>query len=256
MTRPGILISGLSVTYGTQTALAGVELSCAPGKITALIGPSGCGKSSLLHSINRLTDLVPGCRVSGRIEVDGQDVRAKEVDVIALRRRVGMIFQKPNPFPLSIARNLELPLIEHGLRDAAERRTRVRRALQDVGLWSEVEGRLEDRATDLSGGQQQRLCLARALVLEPEIVLLDEPTSALDPLSGGLVEDLIAGLRERFTVVLVTHDLGQARRLADQIALFWSNGTSGELIEQGTCKQVFEDPQDPRAAAYVAGRRV
>jgi len=219
------------------------------------VGPSGCGKTSFLTSLNRLTDLIPGCRVAGRIRLDGLDVLAPHTDVIRLRRRVGMIFQKPNPFPLSIWKNLEFPLREHGLRDRKQIATNIQTVLRDVGLWGEVKDRLHSPALALSGGQQQRLCIARALVLSPDVLLMDEPCSALDPLSSGVVEDLIVGLRGRYTVLIVTHNLAQARRIADYAALFWVQNGAGQLIEAGKTKQIFEEPRESLTQAYVSGMR-
>ena len=245
----------VTVSYGGHLALAPVSLRVQPHRVSALVGPSGCGKTSFLRCLNRLTDLVPSCTVGGTIRVGGEDIHAPGTDVLALRRRVGMVFQRPNPFPLSIRRNLELPLREHGLRDRAALAERVETGLRDVGLWDEVRDRLDRPALSLSGGQQQRLCIARALVLRPEVLLMDEPCSALDPLSGGVVEDRIAALRERLTVVLVTHNLAQARRLADTLAVFWTADGVGQLIASGPATEVFEDPADPRAAAYLSGRQ-
>jgi phosphate transport system ATP-binding protein len=181
------------------------------------------------------------------------DVLARGADLLALRCKVGMICQRPNPFPLSIRRNLDIPLREHGMRDPAERAERIERALRDVGLWAEVKDRLEELAQDLSGGQQQRLCLARALALEPQVILLDEPCSALDPISSGVIEELIGGLRGRCTIVIVTHNLAQARRLADHVGFFWVDGGSGVLVESGPAAQIFEAPQHPLTAAYMKG---
>jgi len=253
--KPFIEVEQLSLHYGQKPAFHEVTLSINKGCITALVGPSGCGKTSFLTSLNRLTDLIPGCRVSGRIRLDGLDLLAPNTDVIRLRRRVGMIFQKPNPFPLSIWKNLEFPLREHGLRDRKQIAINIETVLRDVGLWDEVKDRLNSPALALSGGQQQRLCMARALVLSPEALLMDEPCSALDPLSSGVVEDLIVGLRSRYTVLIVTHNLAQARRIADYTALFWVQNGSGQLIETGTAKQIFEQPRDPLTAAYVSGMR-
>ena len=252
---PFIEVERLSLHYGQKPAFHDVTLSINKGCITALVGPSGCGKTSFLTSLNRLTDLIPGCRVSGHIRLDGLDVLAPHTDVIRLRRRVGMIFQKPNPFPLSIWKNLEFPLREHGLRDRKQIAINIETVLRDVGLWDEVKDRLNSPALALSGGQQQRLCIARALVLSPEALLMDEPCSALDPLSSGVVEDLIVGLRGRYTVLIVTHNLAQARRIADYAALFWVQNGAGQLIEAGTAKQIFEKPRDPLTAAYVSGMR-
>jgi len=253
--QPLIEVEQLSVHYGQKPAFRDVTLAINQGCITALIGPSGCGKTSFLSSLNRLTDLIPGCRVSGRIRLDGLDVLPPDTDVIRLRRRVGMIFQKPNPFPLSIRKNLEFPLREHGLRDRDRLANTIETGLRDVGLWAEVKDRLDSPALALSGGQQQRLCMARALVLSPDVLLMDEPCSALDPLSSGVVEDLIVGLRGRVTVLIVTHNLAQARRIADYAALFWVQQGAGQLIEAGTVKQIFEEPHDPLTAAYVSGMR-
>jgi phosphate transport system ATP-binding protein len=202
-----------------------------------------------------LTDLLPRCRVAGSIFLDSADIHALGTDVIALRRRVGMIFQKPNPFPLSIRKNIELPLREHGVRQRVACEEIVEAVLKDVGLWPEVKDRLNASALALSGGQQQRLCIARALALKPDVILFDEPCSALDPISSGVVEDLIAGLRHRFTVVIVTHNLAQARRIADDVALFWMQNGAGRLIEFGPCQQIFEAPEHELTAAYVNGIR-
>lgn len=253
--KPLIDVDQLSLHYGQKPALHNVTLSINQGCITALVGPSGCGKTSFLTSLNRLTDLISGCRLSGRILLDGLDVLAPHTDVIRLRRRVGMIFQKPNPFPLSIWKNLEFPLREHGLRDRKQIAINIQTVLRDVGLWDEVKDRLNSSALALSGGQQQRLCIARAMVLSPEVLLMDEPCSALDPLSSGVVEDLIAGLRGRYTVLIVTHNLAQARRIADYAALFWVQNGAGQLIEAGTAKHIFETPREPLTAAYVSGMR-
>ena len=252
---PFIEVEQLSLHYGQKPAFHDVTLSINKGCITALVGPSGCGKTSFLTALNRLTDIIPGCRVTGRIRIDGLDVLAPQTDVIRLRRRVGMIFQKPNPFPLSILKNLEFPLREHGLKDRERIAANIETVLRDVGLWDEVKDRLHLPALALSGGQQQRLCMARALVLSPEVLLMDEPCSALDPLSSGVVEDLIVGLRGHYTVLIVTHNLAQARRIADYAALFWVQSGAGQLIESGTAKQIFEAPRDPLTAAYVSGMR-
>jgi phosphate transport system ATP-binding protein len=246
---------GLSLRYGRTAAFEDVTLDVHAGCITALVGPSGCGKTSFLNCINRLTDLIPGARVSGDLHLGEVDILDPRLDVIALRRRVGMVFQRPNPFPLSIRRNLDLPLREHGMRSHRRRDDAIERVLRDVGLWDEVRDRLESPALALSGGQQQRLCLARALVLDPEVLLMDEPCSALDPLAGAVVEDLIAGLRGRVTVLIVTHNLAQARRLADWAALFWKEEGAGRLVEQGAVQHLFESPKQELTAAYVRGRR-
>lgn len=248
-------IEGLSVAYNGRQVVSDVSLNIQRGCITALIGPSGCGKTSFLSCLNRLTDLIPGCQVSGQVLLDGEDIAAAGTDVLMLRRRIGMIFQRPNPFPLSIRRNLDMPLKEHGYHQREDRAERIERALRDVGLWDEVKDRLDTSALGLSGGQQQRLCIARALVLEPEILLMDEPCSALDPLASGVVEDLIQRLGGHYTVIIVTHNLAQARRIANFTAFFWTRDQIGQLIEFGPCKQVFDAPAEPLTAAYINGVR-
>lgn len=253
--HPLLRAVGVSLYYGRKAAFRDVSLAVPKGGITAIIGPSGCGKSSFLACCNRLSDLLPRCRVEGRVAIGETEVFDASTDVIALRRQVGMIFQKPNPFPLSIRRNLELPLKEHGVSDRGEIDAIIERVLTDVGLFDEVSDRLGASALELSGGQQQRLCLARALALEPEVVLLDEPCSALDPMSSGVVEDLIASLGGRYTVVIVTHNLAQARRIADRVAFFWVRDGAGRLIEEGEAARVFEQPRNQLTAAYVGGAR-
>jgi phosphate transport system ATP-binding protein len=250
-----LLVDSLSLRYGPKPAFKGVSIGIEKGSISAVIGPSGCGKTSFLTCLNRLSDFVPACQVTGTVTLDGEPIRRPGLDVIALRRRVGMIFQKPNPFPVSIRRNLELPLRDYGIRSRPELSARLEKALSDVGLWAETKDRLDAPAQSLSGGQQQRLCLARALALEPEVLLMDEPCSALDPISSGVVEDLITGLRGRYTVVIVTHNLAQARRIADRVAVFWVQDGAGRLIESGKTAGVFESPRDPLTAAYVNGIR-
>ena len=253
--KPFLVTEHLSVRYGEKPAFLDVTLSINTGCITALVGPSGCGKTSFLTCLNRLTDLIPGCRVSGYLRLGSVDVLSPQTNVIYLRRRVGMIFQKPNPFPLSIRKNLEFPLREHGMNHRERISAAIETVLRDVGLWEEVKDRLDAPALSLSGGQQQRLCVARALVLSPEALLLDEPCSALDPISSGVVEDLIASLRGRYTVLTVTHNLAQARRIADYVALFWVQEGAGRLIESGTVKEFFEAPREALTAAYVSGMR-
>ena len=253
--EPLIRVENLSVCYREHPALAQVTLDIFRGCITALIGPSGCGKTSFLSALNRLTDLIPDCRVEGSIRIGIQNVLDPRLDVPALRREVGMIFQKPNPFPLSVRRNIEMPLREHGVNKRAELDDRLERVLTDVGLWAEVRDRLDKPALALSGGQQQRLCIARALALEPAVLLMDEPCSALDPISSGVVEDLITRLRGRYTVVIVTHNLAQARRIANYAGFFWLQERIGTLIEFGQCRQIFEAPAHNLTAAYVNGAR-
>ncbi len=253
--EPCVDIVRLCVSYHGIPALRDVTLPVHAGCVTAVVGPSGCGKSTLLIALNRLTDLVPGCTVTGRITLEGQDLHDRHVDVIALRRRVGMIFQKPNPFPLSIRKNLTFPLEHHGMRRRQEREAEAERALRRVGLWDEVKDRLDAPALSLSGGQQQRLCLARALALAPTVLLLDEPCSALDPIASGVVEDLVASLRGQYTIVIVTHNLAQARRIADDVAVFWTQDGAGTLIEHGPTASLFEAPTHELTAAYVRGMR-
>ncbi len=250
---PSMQTERLSLFYGNKSAFKDVSLEIKSGGITALIGPSGCGKTSFLACLNRLVELTPNCKVSGRIILGDRDVQA--LNVISLRRRVGMLFQKPNPFPLSIMRNIEFPLREHGVRSREEIDRIVEDALRDVGLWDEVKNRLKAPALSLSGGQQQRLCLARTLALKPEVLLMDEPCSALDPISSEVVENLITSLHGKYTVLVVTHNLAQAKRIADQVALFWVADGAGQLIESGSVAQVFEYPQHALTAAYVNGRR-
>lgn len=253
--KPLIQVENLSLYYGAKPALEHISLDIFKGCITALIGPSGCGKTSLLSALNRLTDMIPDCRVSGHVRFKNIDLRAPGLDVQSLRREIGMIFQKPAPFPLSIRRNIELPLREHGMNQQADLNDCVQRVLQDVGLWAEVKDRLESPAQALSGGQQQRLCIARALALTPKVLLMDEPCSALDPISSGVVEDLIQRLRGKYTVVIVTHNLAQARRIANYAGFFWIRERAGCLIEFGRCKQIFEAPAEELTAAYINGSR-
>lgn len=247
-------VRGLSLHYGNQAAFTGVDLDVPRGSITAMIGPSGCGKTSFLNCLNRLTDLIPTARVSGQARVDDVDIMDDTVDRLALRRAVGMIFQKPNPLPMSIRRNIDLPLREHGVRDASQREATIRESLEAAGLWGEVADRLDASALQLSGGQRQRLCIARAIALQPRVLLMDEPCSALDPIASGAVEALITSLRERFTVLIVTHNLAQARRIADHVAVFWTHEGAGCLVEHGTAEDVFERPQHAITAAYLDGR--
>lgn len=251
---PAISLRELSVAYHGHTVLADVSLDMRPAAVTALVGPSGCGKTSLLNCLNRMTDLIAGCTTRGQATIGGEDVFDSRLDVVDLRRRVGMIFQKPNPLPMSIHRNLDLPLAEHRAGNRAVRDAIIEQSLRDVGLWDEVRDRLNKSAMSLSGGQQQRLCLARALALRPDVLLLDEPCSALDPLAAGVVEELIQRLRERYTIVMVTHNLAQARRIADDVAVLWTVDGVGRLIEHGPAEKIFADPQQDITRQYVAGR--
>ena len=252
---PILEIKNLAIRYGENIALDGVSLDIYKGCITALIGPSGCGKTSFLSSLNRLTDLIPSVRVNGDVRFNGESIYAPGIDTRRLRTQIGMVFQKANPFPLSIRRNLEMPLKEHGVTHSHELKSRVQTSLEDVGLWDEVHDRLDSSALKLSGGQQQRLCIARALVLKPSVLLMDEPCSALDPISSGVVEDLILRLRGAYTVVIVTHNLAQAKRIANYAAFFWMKERVGKLIEFGHSQQLFEAPTDSLTEAYVNGAR-
>ncbi|BAZ43264.1 ABC phosphate transport system ATP-binding protein [Chondrocystis sp. NIES-4102] len=255
LSLPAIHTQGLSLAYGKKTAFKDITMPIEAGKITALVGPSGCGKSSFLACLNRLSDLIPQTKVTGSIRLDGVEILNRPIDAIALRRRVGMIFQKPNPFPFSIWKNLAFPLQEHGIKGRTRLNRLIQTTLQDVGLWNEVKDRLHTSALSLSGGQKQRLCIARTLVLQPEVLLFDEPCSALDPISSGVVEDLIASLRGRYTVVIVTHNLAQARRISDYTGLFWVQSEVGRLVEYGTVEQIFTAPRHELTAAYINGIR-
>ena len=248
-------VKNLSLYYGDKPALENVSLDIYEGCITALIGPSGCGKTSFLSALNRLTDMIPDCRVTGDIRFNDIDLRDPKLELLQIRRDIGMIFQKPVPFPLSIRRNIELPLREHGIKKQSELNDIVQQTLQDVGLWDEVKDRLNSPAQALSGGQQQRLCIARALALKPKVLLMDEPCSALDPISSAVVEDLIKRLQGLYTVVIVTHNLAQAKRIANYAGFFWVSERAGCLIEFGQCKQIFESPAHELTAAYVNGSR-
>jgi phosphate transport system ATP-binding protein len=244
------------VHYGSKMALAGVSLHVPRGRITALIGPSGCGKSTFIRSLNRMNDSVPGFRLDGQILYHGRDMYAGNVDEVEVRRRIGMVFQKPNPFPKSIYDNIAWAPRNLGLKHGLDER--VEQALRGAALWDEVKDRLKDSALGLSGGQQQRLCIARAIAIEPDVLLLDEPASALDPIATASIEDLMHSLKGRFTIVIVTHNMQQAARVADQTAFFSLNASSGEatgtLIEVAETEKIFSHPDDPRTRDYVTGR--
>lgn len=253
--EPLLTIKNLTVRYGQLSVLADINMTIPRGCITALIGPSGCGKTTLLSTINRLSDLYPDCHVGGEIHLNDENLLTPTIDLLTLRRRIGMIFQRPNPFPLSIFRNLDLPLREHGVSSRHEREQRIEQALRDVGLWDEVGDRLNSPALRLSGGQQQRLCIARALVIKPEVLLMDEPCSALDPTSSAVVEALIQRLAGRYTVIIVTHNLAQARRIAHYTGFFWTRNNVGSLIEFAPSLDLFERPVHSLTAAYVHGHQ-
>jgi len=246
-------VAHLSVSYGQRKVLRDVNLTIPPRQITAIMGSSGVGKSTFLTALNRLTDLEPRCRLEGQILLDGCNTLDPDCDLQALRRRVGMVFQRPNPFPLSIRRNLLLPMRDAGL-NASEAEIRMEQVLRETGLWTEVADRLNQSALTLSGGQQQRLCLARAMALSPEILLCDEPCSALDPMSSQTVEELLTKLSRTVTIVIVTHNLAQARRLADQAAVFWLRNGTGCIIDSGPADRLFEQPVNPDLEAWFAGR--
>jgi phosphate transport system ATP-binding protein len=251
--RDVVVAKDVCVTYRRHEALKGVSLRIREGEITALVGPSGCGKTSFLLALNRLLDLVPGCRVTGSVKVCGREIIDAPVNVRELRKQVGIVFQRPNPFPFSIQRNFDLVLDEAGILCRAGRAQKIEECLHAVGLFDEVRGRLNKPATDLSGGQQQRLCIARALVTSPQILLLDEPCSALDPISTMTIEKLLLSLKSRMTLVIVTHNLAQARRVADHCALFWAQNGHGYLLEEGSKQALFEHPSHEMTAAYLSG---
>jgi len=237
----------VSIFYGDKEAIKSVDIDIPAERITAFIGPSGCGKSTLLRAFNRMNDTIPGCRWEGTLRLRDQDLRG--MDPVRLRQQVGMVFQKPNPFPLSIRDNVAYGLRIGGTRDKRTLAVRVEEALRGAALWDEVHDRLDDPALGLSGGQQQRLCIARALAVRPQVLLLDEPTSALDPLATSRIEDLLTTLADDYTVVIVTHNMQQARRIAHHTAVFYL----GELVDYGPTDRIFDDPQEDRARAYVEG---
>lgn len=243
--------SGLHVFYGDNEAIKGVDLDIFQNEVTALIGPSGCGKSTYLRCLNRMNDTIDGCRVEGRIALDGVDVYDKSVDVVQLRARVGMVFQKPNPFPKSIYENVAYGPRIHGLASRGEEIEEVvEKSLQRAGLWDEVKDRLDEPGTSLSGGQQQRLCIARAIAVSPEVILMDEPCSALDPIATARVEELIDELRQNYAIVIVTHSMQQAARVSQRTAFFHL----GDIVEYGDTEQIFTSPIEERTKDYITGR--
>ncbi len=249
--QPLIQVQKFNYAYGDHQVLFDVDLNMRREDVTALIGPSGCGKSTLLRSINRINDLVESARVvSGKIKIDGVDLYAPEVDVISLRRNVGMVFQKYNPFPRSIFENAVYGLRVAGITDRHDLEEAAERSLRAAALWDEVKDRLHDVATGLSGGQQQRLCIARAIALQPRILLMDEPCAALDPIATARIEELIHQLRGQYTFVIVTHNMEQAKRIADRTAFFYK----GLLVEEDDTMNIFNHPRDPQTEAYVTGR--
>ena len=244
-----IQISNLDLFYGNFQALKNINLGIEEKQITAFIGPSGCGKSTLLKTLNRMNDLVEGCRITGKVTLDGEDIY-KDLDVNHLRKRVGMVFQKPNPFPMSIYDNIAYGPRTHGIKNKARLDDIVERSLRGAAIWDEVKDRLKKNALGLSGGQQQRLCIARALAVEPEVLLMDEPTSALDPISTSRIEDLAVELKKSYTIVIVTHNMQQAARISDKTAFF----LLGEIIEYADTESLFSVPKDKRTEDYITGR--
>ncbi len=241
----------VSVFYGDKQALYDVDLEINKNEITSLIGPSGCGKSTFLRCLNRMNDLIDGCRVDGEVLLDGYNIYKKKVDVVLLREQVGMVFQKPNPFPKSIYDNVAYGPRIHGIvHTKQETDELVEKSLRRAGLWEEVKDRLKEPGTSLSGGQQQRLCIARTIAVEPEVILMDEPCSALDPIATGIIEELMQELKTKFTIVIVTHSMAQAQRVSDKTAFFHL----GKIIEKGDTKQLFERPKDKQTKAYISGK--
>jgi phosphate transport system ATP-binding protein len=245
-----VSVNNLELYYGSFKALHGVSIEIPAKQVTAFIGPSGCGKSTLLRCINRMNDLIVGVNITGSISIDGQDIYAPEVDLIELRKRVGMVFQKSNPFPKSIFDNVAYGPRIHGMTDRDELSEVVTKSLTRADLWREVKDRLHSSALDLSGGQQQRLCIARALAVNPEVLLMDEPASALDPRSTSKIEDLVGELRNDYTIVIVTHNMQQAARVSDTTAFFYE----GHLVEHGPTKQLFTKPKEKQTEDYITGR--
>lgn len=243
-------VQNMDLYYGSFHALKNVNLNLASGEITAFIGPSGCGKSTFLKSLNRMNDLVEGCKITGDIRLMGEDIYDKRMDVSLLRRRVGMVFQKPNPFPMSVYDNIAYGPRTHGMRKKAELDEIVEKSLRDAAIWDELKDRLKKSALGLSGGQQQRLCIARALAVKPEVILMDEPTSALDPISTSKMEDLVMDIKKDYTIVMVTHNMQQAVRVSDTTVFF----LLGEIVESGATGQMFSVPKDKRTEDYITGR--
>ncbi|MGM9671701.1 MAG: phosphate ABC transporter ATP-binding protein PstB [Oscillospiraceae bacterium] len=243
-------IQDLCLWYGNTQALKNVSMEIPEKSITAFIGPSGCGKSTFLKTLNRMNDLIPGVKITGSVKYHNQDIYAPGVDATALRKEIGMVFQKPNPFPMSIYDNIAYGPRTHGIKNRAKLDDIVERSLRDAAIWDEVKDRLKKSALGLSGGQQQRLCIARALAVEPEVLLMDEPTSALDPISTAKIEELAMELKTRYTIVIVTHNMQQAVRISDNTAFF----LLGELIEYGNTERLFAQPQEKRTEDYITGR--
>ena len=248
MNEPIITVKGLNLWYGQTQALRNISIDIPEKSITALIGPSGCGKSTFLKTLNRMNDLIPGVKITGEVLYHGESIFQAEVN--NLRKEVGMVFQKPNPFPMSIYDNIAYGPRTHGIRDRHQLDEIVEKALRDAAIWDEAKDRLKKNALGMSGGQQQRLCIARALAVEPRVLLMDEPTSALDPISTSRIEDLAMELKEKYTIVIVTHNMQQAARISDNCAFF----LLGELVEFGDTEQIFSMPRDKRTEDYITGR--
>ena len=247
---PILQVKDLALWYGAHQALHSVSMDIPEKSITAFIGPSGCGKSTFLKTLNRMNDLVPGVKITGQVRYRGEDIYAPGTDVCRLRREIGMVFQKPNPFPMSIYDNIAYGPRTHGIKAKAQLDEIVERSLRDAAIWDEVKDRLKKNALGLSGGQQQRLCIARALAVEPNVLLMDEPTSALDPISTSKIEELAMELKEKYTIVIVTHNMQQAVRISDNTAFF----LLGELVEYDNTEKLFSTPEDQRTEDYITGR--
>nr|WP_318706657.1 phosphate ABC transporter ATP-binding protein PstB [uncultured Treponema sp.] len=245
-----IKIEKLDLFYGNFHALKNINLNIEQNRITAFIGPSGCGKSTLLKSLNRMNDMVEGCRITGKIFLDGDDIFDRKMDVNILRKKVGMVFQKPNPFPMSIYDNIAYGPRTHGIRKRSELDEIVEQSLRNAAIWDEMKDNLKKSALALSGGQQQRLCIARALAVQPDVLLMDEPTSALDPISTSKIEDCVMQLKDKYTIVIVTHNMQQAVRISDKTVFF----LLGEIIEEGITEQIFSMPKNQKTEDYITGR--
>ena len=250
MSETKLLVSDVDLWYGDFQALKKINLDIKSNEITAFIGPSGCGKSTMLKCLNRMNDLVEDCRIEGHMRLDGEDIYDFGYDVNLLRKRVGMVFQSPNPFPMSIYDNIAYGPRTHGIKNKNDLNEIVERSLKGAAIWDEVKDKLHQRATEVSGGQQQRICIARALAVEPEVLLMDEPTSALDPISTLKIEELVQDLKKDYTIVMVTHNMQQAARVSDKTAFF----LTGEVIEMDTTERMFSNPQDKRTEDYITGR--
>ncbi|MGA9140342.1 MAG: phosphate ABC transporter ATP-binding protein PstB [Methanocella sp.] len=251
MTDTGIIESeDLSLYYGKAPAIRQITMSIKANSITAIIGPSGCGKSTFLRCLNRMNDLIPGARVTGSLKFQGKDIYGPDIDVVALRKQIGMVFQKPNPFPMSIYDNVAYGPRIHGIKDRKTLDGIVEKSLRQAALWDELKGRMRESALSISGGQQQRLCIARCLAVGPEVILMDEPCSALDPIATSKIEDLMRQLKGRYTIIIVTHNMQQAARVSDRTAFF----LMGDLVEYDATKKLFETPSDKRTEDYITGR--